>query len=557
MFIDGLIRPSIENIIELFDQKNILNDDFRQYDEMICLLGNPIRPSLDEKFDHSVTLIVDHHETFLDKIHTIATLALQNPLFNHKEKWEIYEKAEALFTLNQRHLETHDCMIPIELIDDEETKTLLHLPMKKLFSMQFFKKLLLGDFQEANNNTQITIKLPKILQEPCRASDFSNLLNYKELNTSEALIPAIFIADYLEDQKLLQSSLEHAYTFFTSEELLFLIATLPSNEHIPSLAGAYIRAMFKEGISPENLLKNIAHPDLQERIKDISIDLDLSNLPINDALLKQLTALIPHVRSLDLQGCKISSLPALYQKDLENLGISGTNIARLPYHFPNLKKFDAYDAKYFSRIDELDNSTRLTHIDVSYTEVIRAPVNCVSLEAFEAMNAPLFSIDGLNGLVSLTLVEIGVCTYGKTISITSAPHGCPNLETFVSLGARLTDISGICNSSALKTLHITSSLITSAPHGCPNLEIFIALGSTRLSNIENLHHSKHLKQFRISKAPITHAPFGCLNLETFEAVDCEMLTDISGLNNLQKLQKFYVFRCGIDTSPAGYPSSRG
>ncbi|MBM3201107.1 MAG: hypothetical protein FJZ56_01700 [Chlamydiae bacterium] len=539
MSIQSFHNPIYKDITDLLDQTA---NTSTSCDEIIEILDKSLSDPILKKSIYICTALADNpQQEFLEKIEIIAKLALQSTLFTFKEKLEIYEKTKTLFAAHNLEVNDHHYSIPL-LVKDEEGKVVkLYALIQKIASIEFFNKLLLSGFHEANRSDAIGLTLPK----PFSYEDFINLLNNKMIPVKNQLISAILLADYLEDRESLSNCINQATKILNSNELCFLIKELPTNEHIATLVKAYIRAMYKERLSWETILLSLSDPSFQDRIKNIYIDLDLSDLRIPDAILMSLPNLFSHVRSLNLSGSNACHLPIAWKEDLLFLDISHTLIASLPHHFTNLATFNAKNAGSFEDVANLDNSTYLKTIDISKTSVMRAPVGCENLEEFKAEEAMhLEDIGGLNGLKSLKAVEV---SYTQIIN---APLDCSFLERFEAQGAPLDDIRGLDGLLSLSYLDIGSTLVTRAPQGCKNIKEFYARSAQNLTDISGLNDSLSLTNLDISFTTVTRAPSGCKNLEYFEASHAN-LSDVSELDGLLALKYLDVSNTQILRLPFG------
>lgn len=559
---------SAQNILELFDSCKSEIISYERYDEIITYLSSTNTSSSLKNTvnDHDITLFKAPMKGILYKVQTIARLALQNPSFSHQDKIELYEKAQDLLKLSGSDLEIDDYFIPFELIYHKENRLSMDLSMKKISSMPFFKKLLSGSFQEAKQAGSITLTLPT----PFSFEDFVNFFNYEKLITKEKLISVIFLADYFQEEAIFNYCLHKSYKFLDSEELYFLINEFFSTKSLASLIGAFVKSLFKESFSLEKIVSKLSDKDLLKLIEDQAIDLDFSNLTIDQKSFEAVTSLFSHVKSLSLAGCRniqITHLPVSWKASLEYLDISNTYATSLPHHFPNLQEFRANNAEFFTEIENLDNCQKLRFIDISETQVNRAPSGCSSLKEFYAKKSCLHDVSQLNGLQALIKIDI------SRTSILCPPKGCTNLEEFIAEGTYLLSIDGfnelqalkIININetdiddlspldgmlALKELHIEKTAALRAPIGCKNLERFYASTAKSLSDIHGLNGLQFLKEIHISHTSITEAPTGCLNLEQFSALYAQDLKDIDGLSNLHGLKFIDICNTKVEKAPSG------
>ncbi|MBM3201234.1 MAG: hypothetical protein FJZ56_02365 [Chlamydiae bacterium] len=522
--------------------------------EILTILGAFDIPVKDFWLSHTISIldgkfaITEGEHQNIEVIRQIFHEILQSGSFSLKEKAIFYTKAQEFFSYEIDSFISNDHLITAHLVDENQVKEEIDLPIDILTRTPFFDHLLLKDYLEAQVIEEK--KCPLIyLPLTTSAKDFHNYVHFKSSLNIEELIKVLILADYLSDEKTAQTCIDHIFNYpsMSGSLLLDLLLDLPLlsetllNHYGSLLASAYINTATQERTSIEEIAFN-----LSISVKELRLNLDLSNLLLTSEDLIVLSSSLPFVSSLKLSHTLITNLPLVWENSLEVLDVSKSLIREIPKGFNALKSFNGSGATHLYDLAFLDHSQDLQFINISATSISRAPINCPNLEIFIANRVPqLNDISSLNDSKHLKRIEIDYT------GVSIAPRGCSSLEIFQACSFYMQDLSGLNSLSNLKCIKATFSSIRSAPIECKSLEFFIADNCQYLEDIEGLSNLENLKQIHVNYSKITKAPYGCLHLEKFYALGAANLSDLSGLDDLEKLEELSIPFTKVKCAPSG------
>ncbi|CAN6586578.1 unnamed protein product [Malus baccata var. baccata] len=263
---------------------------------------------------------------------------------------------------------------------------------------------------------------------------------------------------------------------------------------------------------------------------------------------------MPHLRSLNLSGANIKSLPgSLFQKtELRWLILRGcSQLTELPSlkSFENLQVLDLHGATSFKKFQDKTFAPlqKLQLIDLSNSQISRLPFlhNLGDLTRLLLAGCrSLKRLPILNTLTQLQILDLSGATSLQEIQ--KEP-----LDGLKVLDLSQTQISGLPSSvSNLSDLVLRdcSHLVKLPPIGATKeLEQLDLSGSRNLAEIEDksLQHMRFLRVLNFSKAKVKELPSlsNLVNLRQLLLMDCTVLEKLPAMEGLLRLQVLNLSGC--------------
>ncbi|KAM1096569.1 hypothetical protein ACFX13_014428 [Malus domestica] len=299
-----------------------------------------------------------------------------------------------------------------------------------------------------------------------------------------------------------------------------------------------------------DLLEKIDH--LRE-FKNLNV-LEISGATCLEKIDDDLFTDMPHLRSLNLSGANIKSLPgSLFQKtELRWLILRGcSQLTELPSlkSFENLQVLDLHGATSFKKFQDKTFAPlqKLQLIDLSNSQISRLPflhnlgdltrlllAGCRSLKRLPILNTlTQLQILDLSGATSLQEIQKEPLDGLKVLDLSQTQISC--LPSSVS---NLSDL----------VLRDCSHLVKLPPIGATKeLEQLDLSGSRNLAEIEDksLQHMRFLRVLNFSKAKVKELPSlsNLVNLRQLLLMDCTVLEKLPAMEGLLRLQVLNLSGC--------------
>jgi hypothetical protein len=205
-------------------------------------------------------------------------------------------------------------------------------------------------------------------------------------------IAAVFqIAHYFFDNKTPNKCLNYMIDmgFISLQEIpiildeIHLLDSEFANQFFSLMLNNHIFFRIKDGDSIHTICNDLVELEsFRDHIEDLSINLDLQGLSINEDDLLSLETILSDVHFLDISGTRVKQLPPVWGKTLSLIDIGHTDITSIPQGFEVLETLLANSASKLEDISALDNLSTLKFIDISETAVKSLPKGYSSLEDF-------------------------------------------------------------------------------------------------------------------------------------------------------------------------------
>jgi len=307
MTIDPSIPSTYHNIILLFDNAKKGNQEYFE-NHSIQILEDDSREFMIETLDAStscanaelvsrVSPVNNFEEDVLSKIEALLSRVFRGDSLTVHEKFDICEKAKELFISHGKTLNCKDDSVIVSLVEANGNTHSIKLSLDQISSCAFFKNLLCENFAEGISVSQKK-EIQIILPSPITHKDFHKLMHFNELTSFEEMLAPMYIASYFMMHDLLSNCVEHAKNVLTSEDLFLLITEFPYLQRpsdISILVSGFIRTSLFENISIDEIIEKMSEPEFQEKIRDVPISLNLSNLNLLNTLLIDLDIVIPNI----------------------------------------------------------------------------------------------------------------------------------------------------------------------------------------------------------------------------------------------------------------------